>query len=312
MRSWLHHGRASASLAADSAHLWPAGALAELVSLGWVPFALTVMPLPTTGDLAFVGVAVALADSFPLNVVAIAAVLLGGLLLLRLVAAFAEATVLPALVGRATPRDLAAVTADGGSLLAVQGVALAPAAIALAAVLPVLVTEVPAAWRSPDLGGAPVLARAVAAAAPPLVPVLIAWLVGEAFAAAANRRVLRHADGFWSAVRMAVRDLVRRPVAVIRLTLTGAAIQLGYLVASLALLRVLWAPIAQGLESGRLFPSPGATLLLGFVFIWLCLVAASGALHVWLSAWWTAELGVALPVSVEEGRSRWTREPSSS
>jgi uncharacterized membrane protein len=58
-----------------------------------------------------------------------------------------------------------------------------------------------------------------------------------------------------------------------------------------ALLGVLWAPIAAALRGGQLVSPSALLLLVGFVAIWLTIVLAFGALHVWVSLWWSLELG---------------------
>ena len=60
-----------------------------------------------------------------------------------------------------------------------------------------------------------------------------------------------------------------------------------------ALLRVLWAPIRVELAAGQLVSPQALLLLVGFVAVWLALVLAFGALHAWVSAWWSLELGLA-------------------
>ena len=59
---------------------------------------------------------------------------------------------------------------------------------------------------------------------------------------------------------------------------------------TLALLRVLWAPIGTAIADGRLLSPAALLLLLGFVTIWLALLLVAGALHVAVSAWWAMEL----------------------
>jgi len=47
-------------------------------------------------------------------------------------------------------------------------------------------------------------------------------------------------------------------------------------------------------------------LLVGFVAIWLCLVAAGGALHGWAATWWSLELEETVTPTVEESDRSWT------
>jgi hypothetical protein len=85
------------------------------------------------------------------------------------------------------------------------------------------------------------------------------------------------------------RELVRRPLRRIAI---AAAIDLAFvawLVATWALLRVLWTPIGRQAGEGALLTPGSVALLVGFVAIWLCLVAGGGALHAWSSTWWSLE-----------------------
>jgi hypothetical protein len=62
-------------------------------------------------------------------------------------------------------------------------------------------------------------------------------------------------------------------------------------VLAVALLRVLWAPIGVDLADGQLISPQALLLLVGFVAVWFAVILAFGALHVWISAWWSLELG---------------------
>jgi len=57
------------------------------------------------------------------------------------------------------------------------------------------------------------------------------------------------------------------------------------------LLRVLWGPIGADLAGGQLISPQALLLLVGFVAVWFAVILAFGALHVWISAWWSLELG---------------------
>jgi hypothetical protein len=83
--------------------------------------------------------------------------------------------------------------------------------------------------------------------------------------------------------------LVRRPSG-FAVALSGMLVDAVNVIFSVALLRVLWAPIATRLSDGRLASPDTVLLLLGFVAIWLALLLAAGALHVAVSAFWAMEL----------------------
>src|SRR5213595_1841542 len=72
-RGLLGNARSAAMLAADHPELWAAGALAQLAFLGWLPFVVAIVALPGLGDLGLFWSSVALAPSFPLNFLDLAA-----------------------------------------------------------------------------------------------------------------------------------------------------------------------------------------------------------------------------------------------
>src|SRR5439155_339034 len=97
------------------------------------------------------------------------------------------------------------------------------------------------------------------------------------------------ADLGWS---RPVRGLARPPSPPLRriAIAVGTDAALGaWLVVSWALLRVLWTPIGRQADDGALLTPASAALLVGFVAIWLCLVAGGGVLHAWSSTWWSLE-----------------------
>ena len=112
MTDWLRRGGSAAADAARRGDLWPAGALAEIVTLAWVPLALAVVSIPSLSVLTFAGVDFATAPSLPLRIGALASIAVGLLLLARLIAAFGEAAVVRAWVGRSEAYPPAAVAAD--------------------------------------------------------------------------------------------------------------------------------------------------------------------------------------------------------
>jgi hypothetical protein len=281
LRSTLRNAEAAAVEAGDDSRRWLPGALAALAFLGWLPFVLAVVPLPSAGDLAFLGAnlytrpltAVGLALAV-VTLIALAGLLaaLGAIVVLR-----QEAVVAPA---RSTPL-LARVWA--AQLL--SSIPLLAAAVACIAALAVVA---PAEYQSPDIGG-PVEWRIARDLAPLIVLLVVAVLLGQLFGAAATRRLaggasLRHA------ALDALRDLRQRPLRAVAVAVLTMLVQLIGLGASFALLRILWAPIRLQLANGLISSPPTILLLVGFVAIWLCLLIAAGVVFAWASAWWTKEL----------------------
>ena len=91
-------------------------------------------------------------------------------------------------------------------------------------------------------------------------------------------------------MRTGLRDLARHPVRPLGIALASFVADLIALALAIALLRVLWAPIRADLGAGQLVSPQALLLLLGFVAIWLALVFSFGALHAWISTWWSLEL----------------------
>ena len=284
MTGWLRRGAAALAVASDRGELWPAGTLASLVYLGWLPLLAVVAP-PDAGDLAFFGVSLIASGAYPANVVALAVAAVAGLLLLYLLAVTAEAALLQAM---APGREPARPRLTGA--LAVARVASLPAAAAAGALALAIAGQAAGAFTSPDVD-TPILLRLVLAVLPFVIILLLAVLLGLVVGAIALRRLLGgEAAGFGAALGGAFRQLRRAPAGPAGVAVVGWLKDLLLLAVAYALLRVLWAPIG-GLLGPGLPGSPEALLLLvGFVAIWLALLLAGGALHVALSAWWLAEL----------------------
>ena len=82
---------------------------------------------------------------------------------------------------------------------------------------------------------------------------------------------------------------------------------LAWLVLTWGLLRILWIPIGRQAESGALLAPASVALLVGFVAIWLCLVAGAGVLHAWSSTWWSLEVDAPqMGTRSEGGGDGWT------
>lgn len=286
---WLRNASIAARVAADRGDLWLPGALGALTYLAWLPLVITVAAPPRTSDLAFLGAGLISSELFPLNVLLIAVLVALGVLIACLLAALAEASLLRAFglgtPGRSMARELEVT-------LSVMLVAVLPAVAVGAALISGVAAVAPAEFGAPDLGVPLALRIALR-----LVPLLAAFALlaglGQAFGAVA----LRKATGpgalpTGEAMKVALGDLVHRPLRRFGLALTCFLLDLLAVVLAVALLRVLWAPIGAELAGGQLLSPAALLLLVGFVAIWLAIVLAFGALHVWFSAWWSLEVGV--------------------
>ena len=93
------------------------------------------------------------------------------------------------------------------------------------------------------------------------------------------------------ALTTALQDVVRHPLRRLGLALSSFLADLLAVALAVALLRVVWAPIGVELAAGQLLTPAALLLLVGFVAIWLAVLLGFGALHVWVSTWWSLEIG---------------------
>ena len=285
---WLRNAGAAARITADRGDLWLPGALGALTYLAWLPLVLTVAAAPRTSDLAFLGASLFSSDLFPLNVLLIATVAALGVLIACLLAAFAEASLLRA-AGLGTPGRT--TTQELEASFSVMLVAVLPAVAVAAALISGIAAVAPGEFGAPDLG-VPLAVRIAIRLGPLLVALaVIAWLAQALGAVAIRRAVGPVALPLGDALRSAVRDLAAHPLRRLGLALTSFLADLLAVALAVALLRVLWAPIGADLAAGQLVSPPALLLLVGFVAIWLAVTLAFGALHVWVSTWWSLELG---------------------
>jgi hypothetical protein len=286
MPGWLRRALYAAQLAGDRADLWPAGALAWLAFLGWVPF-LVVVAAPDPDDLAFIGVSIYTSGAFPLNVIGLAALAVAIFALLCLLSAAAQVALLrsAAVADPARPPLARAVL----TAFAIVLLAALPAVVALGVLLGGVASVAPDAFQSPDTT-TPVLLRLAGPLIPLLILFLVALLAGQAFGGTALR-VAHQAPGrpLTEVLGRAARDLLGRPWGASGIVLGGLLLDVVVLVVTIALLGVLWMPIGDALGAGRLATPETLLLLLGFVAIWLGLLLVAGAVHVAVSAWWAIE-----------------------
>ncbi len=284
---WFRHAADAASLAGDRADLWLPGSVGALSYLAWLPLLLTVAATPRASDLAFLGAQVVSSGAFPWNLVLMATLATLAVLVACVLAAFGEAALLRA-AGHGTPgRSLIRETEVALSVLLV---AVLPAVAAFAALASGTAAVASAEFGAPDLGG-PLLLRIAGHLVPLLVALGAVVVVAQAFGAAAMRWAMgANAVPVGRALKAGLRDLVRHPLRRLGLALASTLTDLLALALTIALLRILWAPIGAELAGGQSISSHALLLLVGFVAIWLALVLVFGALHAWVSAWWSLEL----------------------
>jgi hypothetical protein len=285
---WLRSAGVAARVAADRGDLWLPGTLGALTYLAWLPLVVTVASIPRASDLAFFGAELFSSELFPLNVLLIAVLGALGILLGCLLAALAEATLLRA-TGLGTPGR--SFTQELEMALSVMLVAVLPAVAAGAALISAVAAVAPAEFGAPDLG-VPLVVRIGLRVAPLLAAVVVlAWL-GQAFGAVAMRQVIGPgALPLGAGLKTALRDVTHHPLRRLGLALSSFLADLLAVALAIALLRVVWAPIDAELSNGQLVTPVALLLLVGFVAIWLAVILAFGALHVWVSTWWSFEIG---------------------
>jgi hypothetical protein len=285
---WLRSAALAARIAADRGDLWLPGTLGALTYLAWLPLVVTVAAVPRTSDLAFFGAELLSSELFPLNVLLIAVLGALGILTACLLAALAEASLLRA-AGLGTPGR--SMTQELEMALSVMLVAVLPAVAVGAAVMSGVAAVAPAEFGAPDLG-VPLVLRIALRVAPLLAAlVLFAWL-GQALGAVALRRVIGPDPlPLGMALKAALRDVIDHPARRLGLALASFLADLLAVAMAGALLRVVWAPIGVELADGQLVTPAALLLLVGFVAIWLTVILGFGALHVWVSTWWSLEVG---------------------
>ncbi|HKO33700.1 MAG TPA: hypothetical protein VJY85_08150 [Candidatus Limnocylindria bacterium] len=286
MGGWLRRALYAAQLAGDRADLWPAGALAWLAFVGWLPF-LVVVARPDPNDLAYIGVSIYTSGAFPLNLIGLAALAVAVFALLCLLSAMAQVALLrSAAVADAARPPFTRAVLTGFTIVVLAAV---PAVGALAALLAGVAAVAPDAFTSPDTS-TPILVRLGAPLAPFLILFVVALLAGQAFGGSALRVAHQASDAqIVTVLGRTGRTLVRRPWGALGVALGGLLLDALLLIVTIALLSVLWMPIGNALAGGRLATPETLLLLLGFVAIWLGLLLVAGAVHVAVSAWWAIE-----------------------
>lgn len=287
---WLRNAVAAGGLALDRPDLWLPASLGSMVYLAWPPLVLAVAALPRASDFAFLGAGLLSSGAFPWNILLLAALATLAVLAACLLAGLGEAALRRA-AGQGTPDR--SLTRDTEAAFSVLLIASLPAVAVATSLVSAIAVVAPAEFGAPDIGG-PLLLRIVQRLVPLLIALGIFVVIGQAFGAVALRRAVGlGAVSVGAALRGGLRDLLTRPLRRLGTALASLVVDLVAVLLATALLRVLWAPIRVELAVGQLISPQALLLLVGFVAVWLALVLAFGALHAWVSAWWSLELGVA-------------------
>lgn len=296
-------------VASDHAELWLPAALAAMSAAGWLPFVLAVVPLPSDGDLAFFASSIVLSPSYPLNVVLPGGALICAVLSATVLSATGEAVLLRAInrLRGLAPSDRS-IDHEAARVWLIRLVAALPALAVAVAILAMIRSVAPGEYQSPDLGRGPLLVRIALDVWPLLVLEFAAIALGQAFAAGAVRASTdaeRVSPG--RALAAGFRGLLRHPLRRIAVAIGLDVALAAWLALTWGLLRILWIPIGRQAASGALLAPASVALLVGFVAIWLCLVAGAGMLHAWSSTWWSLEVDApGTGTRSEGGGDRWT------
>lgn len=288
VRGWLGNAIAASGVALERPDLWLPAALGTLVTIGWLPLALTVAPQLRASDFAFLGARLLTSGAFPWNILLLAALATIAVLVVCLLAALAEAALLRAAGMGTQDRSLTRETEAAFSVLLIAAL---PAVAAATALISALAAVAPAEFTAPDIGG-PLLLRILGHLVPFLVALVAFVVVGQAFGAVALRRAVGDgATSVWAALRGALVDLLTRPLHRLGTALAVLLVDLGAVLLATVALRVPWGSVQAEIAIGRLMSPQALLLLVGFVAVWLALVLALAVLHTWSSAWWSLELG---------------------
>lgn len=274
MRRWLSDALGALRQVADAPALWVPGALAWVLTVGWLPFA-AALAAPTTSGLTYLGSGFFSSGAWPWNAVAVGIGLLAATMVGFVLVAIGEIALLGGrLEGPARAMELAALAL----------VLAAPALVLVFATAFAAGMMAPGEFNAPDAEPGPLL-RLAARLLPLLLAIVVAAVAGAALHAASSRLLLRRDVSMGEAIRGGANRLRRAGPAALVHVVAVLTVRVGYLVVAGMLLSVLWAPIGQRFEAG--IDAGSVLLLVGFVAIWLCLVLGGGAVHAWGSATWT-------------------------
>jgi hypothetical protein len=192
-------------------------------------------------------------------------------------------------------------------ILAVRLLAHVPFGLVLAVGSVGIVQVAYAELTRPEAVDTPLTLRIVAAAAWPILAIVVVWFASELAGGIAARRIVLAGDGVQPALIGAFVDLVRRP----RSTIVPAVVMTIPLVAilggTLGGARVAWLRADAALTNSRLDPATLAVTLAALVAIWLAALALIGVLTAARSAALTFEV---VRWIADHARSGWSPDES--
>jgi hypothetical protein len=150
---------------------------------------------------------------------------------------------------------------------------------------------------NPLEAGTPVVVRVVRDAPEVIVAVAVAWLVGEIIGSLAARRIALAGDGVLGALRAALGEVVRRPLATLARCVLPLAVLVAVLVPSLLAASAAWRTVQAaigGSDATALFIA-----ILAFVTLWLVGLLLVAVVSAWRGAVWTVAV-VSAPHDVRQ------------
>jgi hypothetical protein len=284
---------------------WPMALAAFLLRGGIVLVTLPIVVLPTPVGLgnvvapAITSVALGTIPILVLVVSVIAAAVASGWLLLggwvaaalegegvRIVARDEEATAARGPASTAVP-PIGGGDATGASrILAARLVAYLPLGLALAWASVRFVSASYAELTNPSDVSTPIVLRVVRASPDAVLAIALAWMVGEIVGAMAARRIVLRGDPVMAALRGAVVDAFRHPLAVLaRFWLPTLVLALVLAPSALAAASAWTAASAALLD--RADPLQVVAAIVLFVVSWVVGLILAGVVCAWRAAAWT-------------------------
>jgi hypothetical protein len=135
----------------------------------------------------------------------------------------------------------------------------------------------------------PLVVRVIAGAAGPIAAIVAIWLLGEIVGGLAARRMILQGASVLGGLRIALRDIVRRPLGTLGPALATTLVLAIDLAAMLAAVAFVWTQVQARLIDS-LADGPTLTIaLLAFGATWIGALALTGLIDAWRSAAQTFE-----------------------
>lgn len=284
---------------------WPMALAAFLLRGGIVLVTLPIVVLPTPVGLGTV-VAPAITSvalgtipilvivvSVTATVVTLCWLLLGGWVAAalegegaRIVARDEQATVAPAPASTAVPPNGGRDAAVAIRILGARLIAYLPLGLALAWASVRFVSASYAELTNPSDVSTPIVLRVVRASPDAVLAIALAWMIGEIVGAMAARRIVLRGDSVMAALRGAVLDASRHPLAVLaRFWLPTLALALVLAPSALAAASAWTAASATVVD--RADPLLAVPAIVLFVVSWVVGLILAGIACAWRAAVWT-------------------------